>query len=292
MVATRPFSFLIESERTAAGEIIPGAVLFLTNSECPWTCLMCDLWKNTLTQPLKAGEILRQIDHALDQLPPSRQIKLYNSGSFFDSRAVPLEDYVAIAERLAGFERVIVECHPALINDRVQQFRDLISGQLEVAMGLETAHPEALEQLNKRMTLDDYAEAAAFLKRGGIALRSFVLVQPPFVPPNESVAWAKRSAEFAFQCGATVVSLIPTRLGNGALDALAEANIFAPPTLATIEQSFDAALGLGGGRVFSDLWDLEVFSTCPVCFEERRGRLERMNFEQVILLPVCCSCRQ
>ncbi len=31
-------------------------------------------------------------------------------------------------------------------------------GKLEVAMGLETAHPEILERLNKRMTLTMFAE--------------------------------------------------------------------------------------------------------------------------------------
>ena len=47
----------------------------------------------------------------------------------------PVEDYRAIAQRVARFERVIVECHPALIGERVLCFRDMLHGQLGVAMG-------------------------------------------------------------------------------------------------------------------------------------------------------------
>ena len=47
---------------------------------------------------------------------------------------------------LDGFERVIVESHPAFLAGvyarAMPRFRELISGQLEVAIGLETAHPE------------------------------------------------------------------------------------------------------------------------------------------------------
>lgn len=124
--ATRPYAFLTEQERAESGEIVPVATLFLTNRECPWRCLMCDLWKNTLTETVPAGAIPAQIDHALAQLPPARQIKLYNSGSFFDPRAIPPEDHPAIAERVRGFERVIVECHPSLVGESALRFRDLL----------------------------------------------------------------------------------------------------------------------------------------------------------------------
>ncbi len=59
---------------------------------------MCDLWRNTLTETVPRGAIPQQIDYALAQLPAARQIKLYNSGSFFDKQAIPPEDYEAIAD--------------------------------------------------------------------------------------------------------------------------------------------------------------------------------------------------
>ena len=82
----------------ASGEIASVNTLFLTNRECPWHCVMCDLWKNTLTETVPVGAIPAQIEYALARLPTARVIKLYNSGSFFDPRAVPVADYPAIAK--------------------------------------------------------------------------------------------------------------------------------------------------------------------------------------------------
>jgi uncharacterized Fe-S cluster-containing MiaB family protein len=110
---------------------------------------MCDLWKNTTEESVPRGAIPTQIRNALASLPPARRIKLYNSGSFFDPQAVPPEDYGEIASLLAGFERVIVESHPALVGRACARFTDLLGADLEVAMGLETAHP-MLAKLNKR----------------------------------------------------------------------------------------------------------------------------------------------
>ena len=286
---TRPYAFLVEQERADTGEVVAVATIFLTNRECPWRCLMCDLWTNTLSESVPSGSILAQMEFALTRLPPARQIKLYNSGSFFDPRAIPREDFPAIAGRIRPFERVIVECHPALVDDEVLRFRDLLAGKLEVAMGLETVHPEVLPRLNKRMTLEQFSCAAEFLRSHDIALRVFILVKPPFLDEAEALEWTRRSIDFAFDRGATVASLIPTRLGNGALEALAARGEFSMPRLETLESAMDYGIALQRGRVFADLWDLEKFSNCAACFSTRRARLERMNLSQRIEPRVMCS---
>jgi radical SAM enzyme (TIGR01210 family) len=283
-----PYEFSLEQERSASGEAVSVATVFLTNRECPWRCLMCDLWRNTLTETVPLGAIPAQIDFALARLPGARQIKLYNSGSFFDRQAIPIEDYAAIAARLNAFERVIVESHPALVGDGCLRFRDLLKGRLEVAMGLETAHPEVLRRLNKRMTLDQFSQAAEWLKEQDIDLRVFVLVKPPFLDEDEALHWAKRSIDFAYECHASVVSLIPTRAGNGAMDELAARGEFSPPKLRTLEAAAEYGVGLRRGRVFADLWDLERISDCACCYQRRRARLNEMNLSQWITPPVGC----
>jgi radical SAM enzyme (TIGR01210 family) len=298
----RPYAFLCEQERAESGELAEVATIFLTNRECPWRCVMCDLWRNTLTATVPLGAIPAQIDYALSRLPAARQLKLYNSGSFFDRGAIPSEDYPAIAQRARRFDRVIVECHPALVGQACVKFRDLLfknastlspdekSGvKLEVAMGLETVHPDVLLRLNKRMTLEQFARAADFLRQNEIALRVFILVKPPFLDDEEALHWAKCSLDFAFDCGATVASLLPTRFGNGALEALAERGHFSPPKLSTLEQAAEYGVGLGRGRVFADLWDLEKFSTCVECFPARLTRLREMNSTQIVKAPTKCA---
>ncbi|HYP25185.1 MAG TPA: radical SAM protein [Blastocatellia bacterium] len=284
----RPYAFMVEDERSDSGRIEPVATIFLTNRECPWRCLMCDLWRDTLTESVPAGAIPAQIDYALARLAPARQIKLYNNGSFFDHHAIPASDYSDIAARLRDFDRVIVESHPALVGDDCWRFRDLLSGRLEVAMGLETVHPTAGPRLNKGVSLEQFSSAAERLRGNGVALRVFILVKPPFVAEAEALYWAERSVDFAFDCGASAMALIPTRAGNGALEALAKRGEFSPPRLATLEAATAYGIGLKRGRVFSDLWDLERLADCAGCYSARALRLREMNLRQEILPPVAC----
>lgn len=294
---------IVEDERQADGTCARVATVLLTGRECPWRCTMCDLWRYTTRGDTPAGAIPAQIRAARrsldDRAVPVAAIKLYNAGSFFDRRAVPESDYDEIAAALAGVPRVIVECHPALVGPRIDRFAETLARQqdatqaglaLEVAMGLETAHPAALDALNKRVTLEQFAAAAAALVTRGVSLRVFLLISPPFVPADAQDEWLLRSLDAAFSCGASVVSLVPTRAGNGALEALANAGRFRVPTLDSIEHTAAMALewARGRGRVFVDLWDLDRFARCTACLAGRRERLHRMNLQQTVLPPSPC----
>ena len=260
---------------------------------------MCDLWKHTTATDTPVGAIPAQIAEAREATasgnPPVTQIKLYNAGSFFDPRAVPEADYDTIARLLHGLDRVIVESHPALIGSRVERFAAALDRRapgtaLEVAVGLETAHPLALERLNKRMTVAEVAAAADHLRSTGTALRIFLLIAPPFIAPDDQDAWLLRSIDAAVSCAATAVSLIPMRPGNGAVEALAREGLFVAPRLADVERSADAAHrhASGSARIFVDLWDLERLADCGHCLEARRERLHAINLEQRVRPPVAC----
>ena len=305
----RAYASLWEDEPDAAGALIRTAVVFLTNRECPFRCVFCDLWKNTLNEAVAPGAIPHQIREALRTLPAARAVKLYNAGSFFDPHAIPPLDDDEIAFAVRSFERVIVESHPTYLTgahaDRCLRFRDRLAGRLEVAIGLETAHPRVLERLNKRMTLDSFRRAAEFLRREDIALRVFILLSPPFMPKEEDVDWACRSIDEAIACRASVCAIIPTRAGNGAMETLGDA--YRVPSLAALEQVVEHGLSAfasgetcrgmhreprltqPGVRVFADLWDIERFFTCE-CSPRRAARLRLMNREQRVPEPVACSC--
>ena len=299
LAVDRPSAQLWEWELSAARILVPTATVFLTNRECPFTCVMCDLWKNTLTERVPLGAIPAQIDYALRELstpPPPQpllQIKLYNSGNFFDPQAIPREDYPVIAKRVTTFETVIVENHPRLCGDDCRRFRDLVSGQLEVAMGLETVHPEVLPQLNKQMTVDDFDRAAEFLLGCDIAVRAFVLLAPPFLESSAAEEWCLRSVAHAFEAGARVCSIIPTRGGNGIMEQLSAQRQFHPPQLTTLERVLETTIGWQRGRVFADLWDAARFSECEHCLLDRIRRIETMNQTQQVPVPIHCSfCRE
>jgi archaeosine synthase beta-subunit len=288
----RAYASLWEEEPDASGTPVSTAVVFLTNRECPFRCVMCDLWVNTLDRTVPEGAIATQIRAALAGLPAARQVKLYNAGSFFDPQAIPPADDAEIAGIVHGFDRVIVEAHPAFLTgrhgDRCVRFRDRLAGRLEVAIGLETAHPDVLARLNKRMTVDSFRRATRFLAGHDIDLRVFILLNPPFLPPGEGVEWACRSLDLAAACGAAACSIIPTRSGNGAIEALGDE--YAPPPLSSLEAAVEYGLSRHHGmRVFADLWEIERFFDCS-CSPARAQRLARMNRSQRLGDRVTCDC--
>lgn len=286
----RPYAWLVEPECAATGAAEDVATVFLTNRECPFHCLMCDLWKHTLDEPTPRGAVPAQLDFALAQLPPAPHIKLYNSGNFFDPLAIPPEDYPAIAERVRERRTVIVENHPRLCVARVLDFRDGLRGRLEVALGLETAHPDALARLNKQMTVDDFTRAAEWLRRNDVDVRTFILLRPPGMTEAEGVDWAVRSLEVAFAAGAGCCSVIPTRAGNGLLDRWRAQGWFTPPALESLYAVLRRGLELRAGRVFVDLWDVQKLWRCAACGPRQTEALRTMNLTQQIQDWPDCRC--
>jgi radical SAM enzyme (TIGR01210 family) len=286
----RPHAFFVEPERSESGVVEDTATLFLVNRECPFRCLMCDLWRNTTDQRVPGGAIVAQVEYALARLSPAPHIKLYNAGNFFDAQAVPPGDLPRIAELLAPFKTAVVECHPRLIGPRCLDFRDRLSPAMRVAMGLETAHPEVLRRLNKGMTLDDFERGAGYLRRHGVGVRAFLLLRPPFLDEDEGVEWAKRSLRYAFDVGVECCVVIPTRDGNGAMEQLRAEGLWAPPQLESLEEVLAYGIGLQRGRVFADLWDVEKLFLCPQCGPARARRLDLMNREQAVAPRIVCDC--
>jgi radical SAM enzyme (TIGR01210 family) len=278
----RPYHFLVENEFSRHGRVESVATIFLTNRECPFHCLMCDLWKNTTEQATPEGAIPEQIDFALQQLPVAQQVKLYNSGNFFDQRAIPRADWSGIAGRVRRFDNVIVENHPSLCNDRCGEFQQLCETQLEVALGLETSHPQTLARLNKQMTVDDFARACESLCNQSILIRAFVLLKPPETSEEQGIERAIDSVRFAFECGVDCCAVIPVRTGNGIMEQLASAGLFSPPRLSSLEIVLQEALSWKRGRVFADLWDAAQFADSPEMAVLQISRLEQMNLTQSV----------
>ncbi len=287
-------------EREAAdrsGAVAEVLTVLLRGSECRFRCVMCDLWKSTHLEPTPKGSLTAQIRSAIGQHNAEARpeapkwIKLYNASNFFAPANVPREELKPIASQLGAFERVIVENHPKLIHDSILRFRDAIGGTLEVAMGLETVHPQVLPALNKQMDLDDFQRACDWLHRRNIDVRTFVLLRPPGLSEEEGIQWCGRSIEFAQRAGVRHVSVIPLRAGNGAVEYLQKLGHFSPPLASSLEQVFDQAVPSAKSIVTVDLWDWErLRGTCVDCSAIRHSALQQANLRQTRRQPSSCPC--
>jgi uncharacterized Fe-S cluster-containing MiaB family protein len=183
----------------------------------------------------------------------------------------------AIAALATLFTGVTVESHVNTIGPSTVAFARQLTGRLEVAVGLETVHPVAAKELNKRLDLARFDRTARLLAENGIDLRVFVLLGTPHVPLEEGVEWTTRSVRYAAECGASVVSIIPVRGGNGEMERLEALGLFTPPTLSQVEDAIDSCLGFPSTVVTVDLWDIDRLAACLTCREARIARLGRIN---------------
>jgi radical SAM enzyme (TIGR01210 family) len=287
---------VLEEERRPDGTIERALTVFLAGAECPFTCSFCDLWKYTIDGPTPPGALTAQLARVLDahEGPAPDRLKLYTASNFFDRRAVPAEDLAGLAALAAPFSAVTVESHANTVGEPALAFARAIGGRLEVAVGLETVHPAACAQLNKRLDLARFDRAAAFLGRHDIEMRVFVLLGAPHVPHDESVEWTVRTVEHAARAGAAVVAIIPVRGGNGEMERLEALGHATPPTLAQLEESLDRCIGLAGTVVTADLWDIKRLAPCERCRSTRVERLRRLNVtaraEPRVACSACSAC--
>jgi len=275
----RAHGSLIEDERRPGGTTERALTVFLAGAECPYTCTFCDLWKWTIDGPTPPGALTAQLESILHAQadPLADRLKIYNASNFFDQRAVPAEDVIGIARLAAPFAGVTVESHANTIGSRTLAFAEQITGRLEVAVGLETIHPAAAAQLNKHLDLAQFDSAARFLSDNGIDLRVFVLLGAPHVPAEESVEWTVRTVEYAVERGASVVSIIPVRGGNGEMERLQALREFTPPVLSQLEDALDRSLQFTSTVATADLWDAERLAACEHCTSNRIERMRRLN---------------
>jgi radical SAM enzyme (TIGR01210 family) len=282
---------LVEEERRPDGRIERALTVFLAGAECPYTCSFCDLWRWTTDGPTPPGALATQLREVLDATPPPlpERVKLYNASNFFDQRAVPVQDLPAIAELAAPFGGLTVESHARMVGPRTVEFAKMLSGTLEVAIGLETTHPTAIQHINKRLSLTRFDSASGYLADHGIALRVFVLLNAPYVPADETVGWTVRAVEYAARRGASVVAIIPVRGGNGEMERLRALGHFTPPTLSGLEDALDRCLHVAPTVVTADLWDAAKLATCTACSASRIERLARLNLTGRAEPRVTCS---
>jgi archaeosine synthase beta-subunit len=274
-----------ELEPGPNGRAQSATTVFLTGKECPFRCMMCDLWKYTTDHATPAGSLVDQLAAVLPEIQHRDTIKLYNASNFFDPQAVPTSDLPVLARMVADFHTVVVENHPKLVGPAASEFAAQLNGRLQIALGLETADDSLLQQLNKKMQVADYDQACRRLKKGGLQVRTFVLLPAPGVPRAAMRSHTLATVRHALEQGSDVTSLIPLRGGNGVMDHLIASGQVLLPDVDVLIDTFTEAVRLGrttgsGQAVLLDLWDLEKFARPGLDVATLRHQLQAINLSQ------------
>ena len=280
----RPAAAKVEVEIFPDGAPREIATAFLRNGECPLACVYCALYRQTDDRPATGREIAAQIDSVRRQYPRASGLKLYNASSFFEPRSIDQSEASLreIADALSGLDLVVVEARSENAS-RAVRFGPLLTGRLEVAIGVETADDALLRLLNKPTSVASFRRAAAALAAGDVLLRTFVLAGPPFVGEAGARRGAVATFEEARRAGARIVSILPVVSEHEPMEALRRAGFFSEISL---DEYFETLCDCAGAAedgsglspvLLAEAEALDRLPGCPGCRAEKTRRLAALN---------------
>jgi archaeosine synthase beta-subunit len=219
-------------------------VLILKTRGCYWAdvkgCSMCGYSKDTLGRSATPKELGHQLEEALERYRGEPYVKVYTSGSFLDDREVDAESRRSIVRAFSGrARRFLFETLPEFATPSVLgPLADAFSGELEVALGLETTDPTVLARyVHKSTGPQEYLEAADRIRALGHRTKAYLLLKPPYLTEAEAVDDVVRSVGEAAPHFDTL-SVNPVHIQNGTVvEWLYHRGRYRPPWLWSVVEA-------------------------------------------------------
>lgn len=188
-----------KSKELHGKETIDCLTIIFKSGGCSWNrCTMCG-YKSERYHKMPPEELSLKIKQQLlwvlaEFKPESYQmVKIFTSGSFFDSTEVPCDARNAIGEAFKG-KIIIAESRTEYVKtDIVSEFISLIdTGSHEkpffVAMGLETTNDYIREKcIDKGHTFDDFKTAVKNAKEADCGIKTYLMMKPPYLTESEAL---------------------------------------------------------------------------------------------------------
>ena len=186
-------------KETHNGEIIDCLTIIFKSGGCSWNrCKMCG-YKSERYHNISCDEltenIKRQLAYVLSEYKIEKfpLIKIFTSGSFFDSNEVPPAARDAIGAAFRG-KTVIAESRTEYVkSDILEGFRNIIDDgsrktPLYVAMGLETSNDFIREKcIDKGHTFEDFKTAVSNARKAGCGTKTYLMMKPPYLTELEAM---------------------------------------------------------------------------------------------------------
>jgi len=287
------------------GERVPAFVVILRTRGCYWAdakgCSMCGYARDTLGRSATPAELASQLARALDRYHGEPYVKVYTSGSFLDDREVDPASRAAFVRAFSGrARRLLFETLPEFAGEAtLGPLREAYSGELEVALGLESTDPVVLARfVHKNAPPTAYLEAADRVRRLGARAKAYLLLKPPYLAEDEAVADVVRSiGEAALHFDALSVNPVHIQ-GGTVVEWLYRRGRYRPPWLwSLVEVLREGARARGASRLVS-------FPTagglprgphnCGSCDREVLAAIEQASLDQRFdgLEGLDCACRE
>lgn len=172
--------------------------IILRTRGCRWNrCMMCGFASEGA--PATAEDLMMQFKKALLSLQEGDQmVKIYTSGSFFDSLEVPESVRNQILSALGGkssIRKVVVESRPEYISlDMIEKCVSYVP--IEVAFGLETANDLIREHaICKGFSFEAFRKASEIVHKCDGTVKAYLLLKPPFLSEGMAISDSLHSAK-------------------------------------------------------------------------------------------------
>ena len=282
----------------AGGETVDAQVLIMRTNGCCWAkagnggCTMCGYRSASLTG-VTEEDLNKQIDQALSKYKGEPFVKIYTSGSFFDTNEIPESIRERIFSEYSGCKRILVESRPEFLTS------DLVStlpGTLTVALGMESSDEEVLRTcINKGFTAAQSKAAGELLKDGGIGVRTYLLLKPPYLTESRAIDGAVESARFADPFS-DEISINPLNVQHATVvERLWKRGEFRSPWIWSLIEVMKRLSGTVNSRIMSSPsggGSQRGVHNCGKCDHDALAAIERFSFTQDPKdLEVQCECK-
>jgi archaeosine synthase beta-subunit len=293
------------TEAEALGEErVRAFVLILRTRGCYWAdlkgCSMCGYAKDTLGRSATPEELGQQLAAALQAYRSEPYVKIYTSGSFLDDREVDPGSRQRFVEAFSGrARRLLFETLPEFATpETLGPLHTGFSGEIEVALGLESTQPEVLlRYVNKNSPPEAYLAAADRVRSLGLRAKGYLLLKPPYLTERESIEDVVASVRIAAP-HFDALSVNPVHIQNGTVvEWLYRRGRYRPPWLWSLAEVMRRGAALRGTT------RLVTFPTagglargphnCGVCDRVVLAALEETSLAQRFdgLDDVHCDCQ-
>jgi len=299
----RPVASWSESDRYH-DDIIKAFVIILKTKGCSWAqesgCTMCGYFNDSAFSEVTNEQLLSQFHTAMASYHGEPVVKIFTSGSFFDSDEIPVPVRETILTELSQkTEKTAVESRPEYITpELLDGLSDCLSTmKLEVGIGLETITDSLRDlSINKGFTYDDYRKAASLLKHNNHLIKTYVLVKPPFLTEQQSITETLNTIT-AINDITDTISINPTNIQKRTLvEYLWKRHYYRPPWLWSIIEILSEASQITSKRIQCDIvggGSIRGAHNCKTCDKPVSRAIQQFSLSQDPnnLVTSDCACK-
>jgi radical SAM enzyme (TIGR01210 family) len=287
-----------KEDDVVGGRRVRALAAVLRTSGCWWSrkkgCLMCG-YNVASDRSIGADALTVQLDALGKKYEGEELVKIYTSGSFLDPSEVPMTVREKIFGLFPGNPKILFESRPEFVYD--ENLSSLPPDRTEVALGLESSNDEVLSVcIRKGFISSDYVKAAERIRKRGMAVRTYLLLKPPFMTEAQAIKDTVSSAHFA-RSRSDAISVNPVNVQAGTeVERLWRRGDYRPPWLWSLVEVLKAAKEGKDVRVFSSPSGAATprgVHNCGKCDQEVLGAVKRFSFSQDVkdLDGLDCACR-